>query len=196
MLLCMGRSCRSKCQTCLIVMHMTHYPLYTCSHAHDAVSSVMKKGGIFMLAPLFAFGACCSAVQPHITVTCAGEERSVLYKALLGIRRQRPASGRGSIQLLTCARVTALCLSLITGLLLVLATRHPPVQEVLKGGVQKAGELLQGVRTPAFEVRAGLLCHASGPLAEHPSGAQLSTLCDQSHNLECTHFCLNGSFYQ
>jgi len=103
-------------------MHMTHYPLYTCSHAHDAVSSVMKKGGIFMLAPLFAFGACCSAVQPHITVTCAGEERSVLYKALLGIRRQRPASGRGSIQLLTCARVTALCLSLITGLLLVLAT--------------------------------------------------------------------------
>ncbi len=149
-----------------------------------------------MLAPLFAFGACCSAVQPYITVTCAGEERSVLYKALLGIRRQRPASGRGSIQLLTCARVTALCLSLVTGLLLVLATRHPPVQEVLKGGVQKAGELLQGVRTPAFEVRAGLLCHASGPIAEHPSGAQLSTLCDQSHNLECTHFCLNGSFYQ
>lgn len=84
----------------------------------------------------------------------SGEERSVLYKALLGIRRQRPASGRGSIQLLTCARVTALCLSLITGLLLVLATRHPPVQEVLKGGVQKAGELLQGVRTPAFEVAA------------------------------------------
>jgi hypothetical protein len=111
-----------------------------------------------MLAPLLTFGACCSAVHSHITVAHAGEERSVLYKALLGIRRQRPASGRGSIQLLTCARVTALCLSLITGLLLVLATRHPPVQQVLKGGVQKAGELLQGVRTPAFEVSAGLLC--------------------------------------
>ena len=81
-----------------------------------------------------------------------GEERSALYKTLLGLRRQRPVSGRGSVQLLTCARVTALCLSLITGLLLVLATRHPPVQQVLKGGVQKAGELLQTVRTPTLEV--------------------------------------------
>ena len=74
-------------------------------------------------------------------------------KTLLGLRRQRPVNGRGSLQLLTCARLTALCLSLATGLLLVLATRHPPVQQVLKGGVQKAGELLQGVRTPTFEVR-------------------------------------------
>lgn len=81
-----------------------------------------------------------------------GEERSALYKTLLGLRRQRPVSGRGSVQLLTCARVTALCLSLVIGLLLVLATRHPPVQEVIKGGVQKAGELLQTVRTPTFEV--------------------------------------------
>lgn len=77
----------------------------------------------------------------------AGEERS-LYKTLLALRRQRPASGRGPMQLLTCARVTALGLSFTVGLLLVLATRHPPVQEVLKGGVQRAGELLQNVRTP------------------------------------------------
>ena len=145
-----------------------------------------------MLAPLLTFGACCSAVHSHITVAHAGEERSVLCKALLGIRRQRPASGRGSIQLLTCARVTALCLSLITGLLLVLATRHPPVQQVLKGGVQKAGELLQGVRTPAFEVNAGLPCHAFGPVARHPSDAPILLLCDQSRNLQSAHFCLNG----
>lgn len=56
------------------------------------------------------------------------------------------------MQLLTCARVTALCLSFTVGLLLVLATRHPPVQQVLKGSVQRAGELLQNVRTPV-EVR-------------------------------------------
>ena len=56
------------------------------------------------------------------------------------------------MQLLTCARVTALGLSFTIGLLLVLATRHPPVQEVLKGGVQRAGELLSNVRTPV-EVR-------------------------------------------
>lgn len=79
---------------------------------------------------------------------CAGEERSALYRTLLALRRQRPASGRGPVQLLTCARLTALCLSFSIGLLLVLATRHPPVQEVLKGGVQRAGELLQNVRTP------------------------------------------------
>ena len=159
------------------------YHCGACFHAHDAVPSATKKGNIVVLAPLLTFGACCSAVHPHITVTCAGEERSVLYKALLGIRRQRPASGRGSIQLLTCARVTALCLSLITGLLLVLATRHPPVQQVLKGGVQKAGELLQGVRTPAFEVSAGLLCHASGRVTDHPSDSHVFVPCDQSHNL-------------
>lgn len=178
-------------------MHMMQHPFFTletCSHAHDAVPSLTKEDGICMLAPLSTFGACCSAVQAHIAVTCAGEERSVLYKALLGIRRQRPASGRGSIQLLTCARVTALCLSLITGLLLVLATRHPPVQEVLKGGVQKAGELLQGVRTPAFEVNAGLLCRASGPVADHLSDTQDVSLCDQSHNLKCAHCCLQGSY--
>lgn len=157
---------------------MTHHPLITVgthSQTRDAVPSALKKGDIVMLAPLLTVDSCPSAVHPHITLACAGEERSVLYKALLGIRRQRPASGRGSIQLLTCARVTALCLSLITGLLLVLATRHPPVQEVLKGGVQKAGELLQGVRTPAFEVDAGLLCHTSGPVADHPSDACSNT---------------------
>ena len=97
-------------------------------------------------------GFLCQYVCALCFFGCAGEERSTLYKTLLGLRRQRPVSGRGSLQLLTCARVTALGLSLITGLLLVLATRHPPVQEVLKGGVQKAGELLQGVRTPAIEV--------------------------------------------
>ena len=200
MLFCMNRSCRSKCQTCLIVLgHMTHHPLITVgthSHARDAVPSALKKGDIVMLAPLLTVDSCCSAVHPHIILACAGEERSVLYKALLGIRRQRPASGRGSIQLLTCARVTALCLSLITGLLLVLATRHPPVQEVLKGGVQKAGELLQGVRTPAFEVNAGLLCHASGPVADHPSDAHVLILGDQSYCLECAHFGLHGTYYQ
>lgn len=92
--------------------------------------------------------------------------------------------------------MTALCLSLITGLLLVLATRHPPVQQVLKGGVQKAGELLQGVRTPAFEVNAGLLCHASGPVTDDPSDAHAFMLGHQSHNLECAHFVLHGSYLQ
>ena len=52
------------------------------------------------------------------------------------------------MQLLTCARVTALGLSFAIGLLLILATRHSPVQDVLKGGVQRAGELLSTVRTP------------------------------------------------
>lgn len=86
---------------------------------------------------------------------CAGDERS-LYKTLLALRRQRPASGRGPMHLLTCARVTALGLSFAIGLLLVLATRHPPVQEVLKGGVQRAGELLQNVRTPVeVQCKAG-----------------------------------------
>ena len=94
----------------------------------------------------------CLRKQLMPTCVLSGEERSPLYKSWLGLRRQRPVSGRGSVQVLTCARVTALCLSLLTGLLLVLATRHPPVQQVLKGGVQKAGELLQGVRTPALEV--------------------------------------------
>ena len=50
--------------------------------------------------------------------------------------------------MLTCRRITALCLSLAVGLLLVLATRHPPVQSVVKGSVQRVGELIQGVRTP------------------------------------------------
>ena len=97
----------------------------------------------------------------------AGEERSALYKTLVALRRQRPASGRGPVQLLTCARVTALCLSFMIGLLLVLATRHPPVQEVLKGGVQKAGELLQNVRTPV-EVKNLAQSHEASTLLVLP----------------------------
>ncbi|KAL3144855.1 hypothetical protein ABBQ38_001958 [Trebouxia sp. C0009 RCD-2024] len=87
-------------------------------------------------------------LQLLLQSSSSGDERSALYRTLLALRRQRPASGRGPVQLLTCARLTALCLSFLIGLLLVLATRHPPVQEVLKGGVQRAGELLQNVRTP------------------------------------------------
>lgn len=79
---------------------------------------------------------------------CAGKERLGFYDSLQGLRRQRPLNGRGPTQVLTCARITALSLSLALGLLLVLATRHPPVQEAVKGGVQRVGELIQNVRTP------------------------------------------------
>ena len=108
--------------------------------------------------------------------TTAGEERSTLYRTLLGVRRQRPACGRGSLQLLTCARVTALCLSFITGLLLVVATRYPPRQEGLKDGVQRAGELLQNVRTPAFEVGPPLRHHVLIMMPMHLKMWYLGTL--------------------